>query len=109
MSSDKNKKLFFISISIILILISCYFFLITIDSSVSKKYGVFNPTETYYYSTLNTESEKKDYVKEIKYNNMILKAKPIIYITIAITSLISAFLILIYRKKLSKLKYITRI
>jgi amino acid transporter len=108
MNSDKNKKIFFIFISIILIITSCYFFLATINSAVSKKHGVFNPTESYYYSTLNTETEKMNYVKEIEHNNLILKAKPIIYLILTITSFISAILILFYRNKLSELKYLTK-
>jgi len=103
MSSNKNKKTFFIIISIILIIASCCFFLATINTAVSKKYGVFNPTESHYYSTLNTETEKINYVKEIEHNNLILKASPIIYLILTITSFISAILILFYRKKINKL------
>ncbi|MGG5486575.1 hypothetical protein [Gaetbulibacter sp. PBL-D1] len=106
MSSDKNKKIFFNFISILLIIISCYFLLATINSAVSKKYGVFNPTESYHYSTLNTETEKINYVKEIEHNNLILKATPIIYLILTITSFISAILIVVYRKKLSESKYL---
>lgn len=73
MNSDKKKKIVLNFISIILIISSCYFLLATINSAVSKKYGVFNPTESYYYSTLNTETEKMNYVKEIEHNNLILK------------------------------------
>ena len=43
---------------------------------LNKKYGVFNPTESHYYSTLNNETEKMNYVKEIEHNNLILKATP---------------------------------
>lgn len=63
---------------------------------------MFNPTESHYYSTLKTETEKADYIKEVNHNNQILKAQPIIYLTLTITSLISAVIILFYRNKLSK-------
>ena len=109
MNSNKNKKTFFILISIILLVASCYFFLATINTAVSKKYGVFNPTESHYYSTLNNETEKMNYVKEIEHNNLILKATPIIYLILTITSFISAILIIFYRNKLSEPKYLTRL
>ena len=106
MSSNKNKKAFFIFISIILVVTSCYFFLATINSAVSKKYGVFNPTESHYYSTLNTETQKMNYVKEIEHNNLIFKATPIIYLILTITSFISAILIIFYTKKLAESKWL---
>jgi amino acid transporter len=109
MSSNKNKKTFFIFISIILIIASCYFFLATINTAVSKKYGIFNPTESHYYSTLSTETEKMNYVNEIEHNNLILKVTPIIYLILTIASFISAILIVFYRKKLSESKYLTKI
>ncbi|MFC6860379.1 hypothetical protein [Zunongwangia atlantica] len=104
MSADKNKKIFFNFISILLIISSCYFLLATINSAVNKKYEVFNPKESYHYSTLKTEIQKMNYVKEIEHNNLILKATPIIYLTLTITSFISA--ILIYRNKLSESKFL---
>ena len=109
MSADKNKKVIFNFISLILIISSCYFLIATINSAVSKKYGVFNPTESYHYSTLNTETEKMNYVKEIEYNNLILKAKPIIYLTLTIVFFVSAVLIIIYRKKIFKLNFFERL
>lgn len=102
MSSTKNKKAFFIFILIILVVTTCYFFLATINSAVSKKYEVFNPTESHYYSTLSTETEKMNYVEEIEHNNLILKATPVIYLIVTITSFISAILFIFYRNKLSE-------
>jgi hypothetical protein len=106
MNSDKKKKIFLNFISIILIISSCYLLLATINSAVSKKYGVFNPTESYYYSTLNTETEKMNYVKEIEHNNLILRATPIIFLILTITSFISSILIVVYRNKISESKYL---
>jgi len=99
MTLNTDKKIFFILIA--LIIISCLCFIATINSAVSKKYGVFNPTETHFYSTLRTEAERTNYVKEVEHNNFILKAQPIIYLTLTITSLVSAILIFFYRNKLS--------
>ena len=99
MNFKKNKKKLFIFFAILGVLISCYFFFAAIDSAISKKYEVFNPTESHHYSTLTNDADRINYVNMIEHNNLILNASPTIYFVLSIISLIAAFVLLIKRKE----------
>lgn len=100
------RKLKFLIIPIISLSISVYFFLATLNAAVSKKYEVFNPKETYYFSTLKTEIAKENYINEVEQNNLMIEARLICYFFIAIISLI--FPILVLKFKNSKRKIILK-
>ncbi|MDT0641595.1 hypothetical protein RM553_02005 [Zunongwangia sp. F363] len=95
-----------ISTFIILIFLTIYFLLATINSAVSKKYEVFNPSETYYYSTLKTQAEKTDYINKVEHNNFVIKGKVYIYFILTILSFLAGFVILYHRNRTSRRKNI---
>lgn len=89
-------KIFF---AILLIFTSIYFGYSTLDSSVSKKYEIFEPTETYYYSTLKTEKEKVKYVNEINKNNQKVNFRLYLNFILTILSFSGAFYLIFKKKK----------
>ena len=96
MKKSITYKISILLASIVLVLISIYFLLMTIDSAVSKQYEVFNPKDTFYYSTLKSEPEKSNYIQEVEHNNFIIKAKLLTNFVLMILSFVAS--IFVFRK-----------
>ena len=105
MLNDMNvnkPKILNLTLVTILFVTSIYFLLATINTSVRKKYEVFEARESYYYSTLKTESEKQNYIEKIKSNNKFIKIK--LYSYFGLTILCFFGVILFLRKILTEKK-----
>lgn len=60
------KSWVIVSIIVCFYMISTYFLILFYDNEVSIKYEIFEPTESYYFETLNIQQEKTDYVQEVR-------------------------------------------
>ncbi len=96
------KILTFIVLVVFLYSLTPIFMLRLLDTQVSIKYEVFEPTESEYYTTLKTKEEKEGYVNNVEKHNANLYRKAIIYKTLITVTFLSATVVILFRKRIIK-------
>ena len=96
------KRWSLILLVILLYALTPYFFLRTLNCAVSLKYSVFEPTDSYYYTTLKSSEEKEEYVATIKKKNASIKRWHIINYSMMVFAFIAASGLLIFRREIVK-------
>jgi hypothetical protein len=94
----------FIIVVVILYALTSYFMILLLDTGVSVKYEIFEPTETYHYTTLKTTKEKEDYIKKVDQHAEFLYKKEVLYKALSVLTFLSASGLLIFRKRILKVK-----
>jgi len=69
---------------------------------VSLKYEVFEPTESYYYTTLKTSKERQEYVKEVAKHNLSVHKWETITKTVVAATVFTIFGLFVFRKRIVK-------
>jgi len=89
---------------VILYTLTPYLVVLSFSNAIRIEYEVYEPKETYYYSTLETKEEKIEYIKKVESHSKNLYRRGLIIKALIPLTFLSATILLILKDKIIESK-----